>query len=187
MESQKEIKKEETKDIGNAKPDKVSKSQESEKSSPKPSEDIKKTGKLLAVIRISGMVKVREKIEETLDRLRLRRKYACVIIDSSNKNLMGMLEKVKFYVAYGEIDDKVLSNLIKERAESVEGRKKEVKINAPEVVSGLSEGKKLVDFGLKPFFRLHPPRKGIKSKLQYPKGVLGNNKKDIGKLIERML
>jgi hypothetical protein len=49
------------------------------------------------------------------------------------------------------------------------------------------EGKKLADFKLKGFFRLHPPRKGIDSKLQYPKGVLGNNKKDINKLIERML
>ena len=42
-------------------------------------------------------------------------------------------------------------------------------------------------FKLKGFFRLHPPRKGINSKLQYPKGVLGDNKKDINKLIERML
>jgi hypothetical protein len=41
--------------------------------------------------------------------------------------------------------------------------------------------------GIKPFFRLHPPRKGINSKIQYPKGVLGNNKEDINKLIERML
>jgi hypothetical protein len=40
---------------------------------------------------------------------------------------------------------------------------------------------------LKGFFRLHPPRKGIKSKLQYPKGVLGDNKESINKLIERML
>ena len=142
--------------------------------------------KLLVVIRISGMVKVKSDISETLNRLRLRRKYACVLIDSRNKNLIGMLKKVKYYISYGEIDKDVLEKLIKERSESGEGRKKEVKINVKEVVSGLIKGKKLMDFGLKPFFRLHPPRKGIKSKLQYPKGVLGNNKK-INDLIGRML
>jgi len=76
--------------------------------------------------------------------------------------------------------------LIKERSENKEGRKKEIKIDVLEVVSGLKGGKKLSDFGLKEFFRLHPPRKGIKSKLQYPKGVLGKNGK-INELIGRML
>ncbi|KKL95423.1 hypothetical protein LCGC14_1854700, partial [marine sediment metagenome] len=40
---------------------------------------------------------------------------------------------------------------------------------------------------LKPFFRLHPPRKGIKSKLHFPKGVLGDNKEKINDLVLRML
>ena len=143
--------------------------------------------KLVAVIRIAGMVKVRGDVAETLDRLRLRRKYACVIVDMNNKNVAGMLKRVKHYIAFGEIDSKVLEKLVKERAESVEGRKKKVEVSASEVAKGLMAGKKLADFKLKGFFRLHPPRKGIDSKLQYPKGVLGNNKKDINKLIERML
>ena len=182
MESQKEEKME----TNNSKQDKDSQT-ESEKSSPKSAGDTKKTGKLIAIIRISGIVKVRETIENGLDRLRLRRKYACIIIDANNENLIGMLKKVKYYVAYGEVDDKTLIKLIDERGKSIEGRKKEIKVNASEVVEGLKKGKKFSDFGLKPFFRLHPPRKGIKSKLQYPKGVLGDNKKDIGKLIEKML
>ena len=141
----------------------------------------------IAVIRISGMVKVRKEIRETLDRLRLRRKYACVLVNQKNKSFLGMIEKVKFYVSYGTIDKNTLEKLIKERGKSLEGDKKELKINFKEVVDGLLKGKKLKDFRLKPFFRLHPPRKGIKSKLQYPKGVLGNNREDINKLIERML
>ncbi len=74
-----------------------------------------------------------------------------------------MLKKVKFYVAYGPLSKDTHDKLVKAR------------------------GKKGADGKLKPFFRLHPPRKGIKSKIQYPKGVLGNNKADINKLIERML
>ena len=120
-------------------------------------------GSLTAVIRISGMVKVPKDIEDALYRLKLRRKYSCVLIDTSNESLAGLLKKVRFYVAYGEISKETQAKLIKER------------------------GKKDKDGNLKSFFRLHPPRKGIKSKIQYPKGVLGNNKKDINKLIERKL
>jgi len=122
-----------------------------------------KGSKMMAVIRISGMVKVPKDIENALYRLKLRRKYVCVIIDTNNLALAGLLKKVRFYVAYGEISKDTQDKLIKER------------------------GKKDVEGKLKSFFRLHPPRGGIKSKLQYPKGVLGNNKKDINKLIERML
>ncbi len=117
--------------------------------------------KKIAIIRISGMVKVSRDIEDTLYKLRLRRKYSCVVVNL-NKSLKGMLDKVKYYVAYGEIDKETYDKLVKARGKKVNGK-------------------------LKPFFRLHPPRKGIKSKLQYPKGVLGDNKKDINKLIERML
>jgi len=117
-----------------------------------------------AVIRISGIVGVPKDIENTLYRLRLRRKYVCVVIDTNNKSIQGLLKKVKFYVAYGEISKETQDKLIKARGEKISGKNE-----------------------LKPFFRLHPPRGGIKSKLQYPKGVLGNNKDDINKLIERML
>lgn len=147
----------------------------------------KNDSSILAVIRISGMVKVRKDIAETLDRLKIRRKYACILINKNDKNIYGMLRKVKYYVAYGNIDKEILKKLIEERAESIEGRKSKIKINSEEVVDGLFKNKRLKDFGLKDFFRLHPPRKGIKSKLHYPKGVLGDNKESINKLIERML
>ncbi len=152
-------------------------------------EKIKKTEEkhLLAVIRIHGMVKVKPGIKETLNRLRLRRKYSCVLINSKNKNLIGMLEKVKFYVAFGNIEKETLIKLINERGKSAEGNKKKISIKTEEVSEGILKGKKLEDYKLKPFFRLHPPRKGINSKLQYPKGVLGNNGKEINILIERML
>lgn len=140
----------------------------------------KGSGKLLAVIRISGMIKVNKDIADTLDRLRLRRKYSCVLVDSGNKNVMGMLKKVKFYVAYGSVDRETLVELVKERGSGDD-------VDAEKVVNGLMGGVGLKELGLKPFFKLHPPRKGIKSKLQYPRGVLGDNKEDINKLIKRML
>ena len=55
------------------------------------------------------------------------------------------------------------------------------------IVEELEKGKKYEELNLKPFFRLHPPRKGIKSKLHFPKGVLGDNKEKINELVKRML
>ena len=138
----------------------------------------------IAAIRISGMVKVKQPIAETLERLRLRRKYVCVIVDEKSEQA-GMIKKVKDFIAYGPIAEATLAKLIAARGKKID----KAKIDKPEVIAkDILAGKKLKDIGLKPFFRLHPPRGGLKSsKLHYPKGVLGNNKDAINKLIEKML
>ena len=119
---------------------------------------------MIAAIRIKGKIGIRKDINETLDRLRIRRKYACVVIKGT-KEEMGMVEKLRDFIAYGNISDEVYKELIKQR-----GKKD-------------SEGK------LKPFFRLHPPRGGIESKKHFGvgKGVLGNHGDKINELILRML
>ncbi len=153
---------------------------------------------LIAVVRIAGEVEIKKEIVNTLYRLRLRRKYSCTLIDSKNMGLMGMLNKVRHQVAFGEIDEEMLVRLLNARGQKVEkaslldksneNSKKAAKtVNYEEAASELMNGKTLTELGFKGFFRLHPPRKGIKSKQIYPKGVLGNHKKDINKLIERML
>ena len=76
-----------------------------------------------------------------------------------------MLKKVKDFVAYGEITEATYKELKDKRG----------------VKDPNNKGK------LKPFFRLHPPRKGIKSKVHFPKGILGNNGDKINDLVERML
>jgi large subunit ribosomal protein L30 len=139
---------------------------------------------MIIVIRISGKVKIKEDIEETLFRLRLRRKFSCILIDEKDANRMGMLDKVKNYVSYGDIEKAVLIKLIEKRAVRVD--KKEIK-DAEKIAESLEKGKSLEEVELKPFFRLGPPRGGLKSsKKNYPKGVLGKNK-EINKLVERML
>ncbi|MBT4166302.1 50S ribosomal protein L30 [archaeon] len=145
--------------------------------------EAKVAGSLLVVIRIHGMVKVKSDVAETLDRLRLRRKYACVLVDSKDVVKMGMLKRVKQFVAFGFVNDKMLKELVKARGMMVD----KSDVDADKVVKGLLEGKSLSDLKLKPFFRLHPPRKGIKSKLHFPKGVLGDNGKKINDLVGRML
>jgi len=116
----------------------------------------------LAIIRIRGQVGLKTEIAETLFRLRLRRKYICVLLEPTKENL-GMIKKLRDFVAFGEINEETKKELIKLR------------------------GKKDKEGNLKPFFRLHPPRKGINSKFHFPKGVLGDNKDKINELIRRML
>jgi len=141
---------------------------------------------MLAVIRISGIPEMPLKAGETLGRMRLRRKYACILMHETEEN-MGMINQVENFVAYGKIDKETLLELIKARGK-VAGNKNG-KVDAAKAVAELTEGKtqkKLSDIGLKPFFRLHPPRGGIDSKSHFPRGVLGENKK-INELIRRML
>jgi large subunit ribosomal protein L30 len=120
----------------------------------------------LAVIRIAGDVKIREEFRETMRRLGLKKKYSCVVIENPNAVELGMIKHVKDSVAFGELTEEMHKKLVAAR------------------------GKKFkVEKFARPVFRLHPPRKGIDSKLHFgiKKGVLGNNGADINKLVERML
>jgi large subunit ribosomal protein L30 len=113
---------------------------------------------MIAVIRITGDVNLGGDVRETFNRLRLRRKYSCIVLNPT-KEQEGMINKVRDLVAFGEISEETLKKLEEKR-----GNKK-------------NPG----------FFRLHPPRRGIKTKFHYPKGVLGNHGEKINELIERML
>ena len=112
---------------------------------------------MIAVIRIKGQVKLRKDVVETFDRLKLRKKYSCRVLEPTKEN-MGMIKKVENQVAFGEISDETYKKLVEKRKTKI-----------------------------KDFFRLHPPRGGIKTKVHFPKGVLGNHKEKINELIERML
>ena len=143
---------------------------------------------MIAIIRIRGQVDIDRDVEETLNRLRIRKKYACVVIREKPEYL-GMLHKVENFVAYGNIDKETFKELVEKRGQPIKKLLKG-KIDNEKIVKEFFEGKSeksWEEFGIKPFFRLHPARGGIKTKLHYPKGVLGNNKLDINKLIMRML
>jgi len=112
---------------------------------------------MICLIRIRGKVKLDERIERALNRLRLITKYNCVVLEPTKENI-GMIEKVKNYIAFGEINEDTYKKLIEKRKTKI-----------------------------KNYFRLHPPRGGIKSKIHFPKGVLGDNKEKINDLVLRML
>lgn len=138
---------------------------------------------MIIAIRISGIVDKTKKINETLFRMRLRRKYSAVLLKETQENLK-LLQEVRNFVAFGQINEETLKLLIEKRAKLIGGKKG--KIDASKIIGQLDKNK-LSDIGIKPYFRLHPPIGGIKSKIHYPKGILGDNKEDINKLVRRML
>ena len=138
---------------------------------------------MIIAIRISGLVEVDSKINDALSRMRLRRKYSAVLLKETPEN-MKLLQKVRNFIAYGDIDEETLSMLIEKRGKPTNNKKIDVKF----VVEQLKK-KDLSDLDVKPFFRLHPPKGGIDSKLHFSvgKGVLGDNKGKINDLVRRML
>ncbi|MEM5872283.1 MAG: 50S ribosomal protein L30 [Candidatus Aenigmatarchaeota archaeon] len=141
---------------------------------------------MYAVVRIRGLVGIKKEIKDTLAMLRLHRKMHCVLIKET-ESMKGMLQKVKDYVTWGEIDDKTLMELIKKRARKI-GNKRLSEAEAEEVFKKIKEIEKIPK-EIKPVFRLTPPSKGFKNSIKqhYPKGELGYRGKAINELLKRMI
>jgi len=139
----------------------------------------------IAIIRVRGPVDSSKEIRDTLELLRLYRKNFCVVVED-NPSFKGMINKVKDYVTFGEIDEATYKELLEKRSEDYKGREKDNK--------GKIDYKKYItinDKKIKPFFRLSPPkggfgRKGIKISFT-AKGALGNRKEKINDLLKRMI
>src|SRR3989338_727062 len=144
----------------------------------------KSKNKMLALIRITGMNKMDTRVEETLQRLRLRKKYTLVFVKET-PDMQGMVKKVTNCVAFGTVDEKTIVEIIKARGKVLGNTK--AKISDPEkIAKEFMAGKSLEELKVKPFFGMHPARGGINTKKHYPKGVIGKHE-DISKLIRKML
>ncbi len=155
---------------------------------------------LYAIVRIRGSVDVHPKVESTLRMLRLVRKFH-VVLYPKNPTIDGMLEVVKDWVTWGEIEKDTLKELIIKRGRLVgnkritnEAIKRIFRVDGlDELVKALTEGKILwhkYDEYVKPVFRLHPPQGGFKGSTKKPYktgGELGYRGKEINELLKRMI
>jgi len=155
--------------------------------------------KLLAVVRVRGEVGIRKPIADTMKILRLYHKNYCALVWAS-ESALGMINKIRDYITFGEIDESTLIDLLKERGRVAGNKKlieeylkKNAKTDFKKLTSELMAGKKkLKDVpGVKLFFRLSPPRKGFERKgIKQPfsvGGALGYRKEKINELVRRML
>ena len=152
---------------------------------------------LIAVIRIRGQVDQPKDVKHGLSLLNLNRSMNAVVVPNDPTHV-GMMQQVKDAVTWGEIDKKTLTALIKKRGRIVGNKKidtkflKEQKFDTMAAfITAIYDGKadmRRID-GLKPLFRLHPPKKGFKS-VKNPitrGGDLGYRGDKINALLLRML
>lgn len=156
---------------------------------------------LYAIIRIRGRVDVPPDIDYTLKLLRLHKKFHATLYPSDLPGIQGMLRKVKDWVTWGEIDEETLIELLRKRGRIIGDKPLtdeyvEKKLGISGGIAGLA--KALIEGrvkyhklnGVKPVFRLHPPRGGFKGSTKRPYndgGELGYRGKAINELIKRML
>ncbi|HDS45038.1 MAG TPA: 50S ribosomal protein L30 [Methanomicrobia archaeon] len=154
---------------------------------------------MYAIIRLRGDVNASPDIKYTLELLRLHRVNHCVVAED-NEYSRGMIRKVKDYVAWGEISEEILESLLRNRGRITGGQRlSEELIRDKTSVSTFSElahaltssqitMKELAAQGIKPVFRLHPPRKGHSGiKRSYTQGgVLGYHGEKINDLLIKM-
>lgn len=159
------------------------------------------TPKLYFAVRVRGAPGMRRKILDTLSMLRMNKVNHGVLV-WGEKSFMGMLNKCKDYIAYGEIDEKALVRLLRVRGK-VEGQKaltdehiknlteyKDIKQFAKALLDGKIQYREKDIFKIKPVFRLHPPRKGHRGtiKKHYGEGgTLGNVGDYINIIIHKMI
>jgi large subunit ribosomal protein L30 len=151
-----------------------------------------------AVIRIRGRIGVRRDIADTLKMLRLHKVNHCVIVPETD-TFKGMLQKVKDYVTWGEVNKETLVKLILKRGRLPGNKRVNREIikeltgmEVEELAEKLIKGEiKLKDTPLKPVFRLHPPRKGFeRGGIKKPftaGGALGYRGEKINDLLEKMM
>jgi large subunit ribosomal protein L30 len=152
---------------------------------------------MYAIVQVRGVVKTPRVIKDTLKMLRLHHINHCVLVPDTPAYL-GMIRKVKDFVAYGEVDGEVLAEILRTRGRltgNVRLTDEYVKENShfadiDDLARALSREEVAMAAvpGLKPVMRLHPPRKGHRSiKRTYQQGgALGYYGQEINQLLHKM-
>jgi large subunit ribosomal protein L30 len=159
----------------------------------KPSENTR-----IAVIRLRSSIGLHHDVKETLLTLNLSRVNHAVIIDK-RPSYLGMLQKAKDAITWGEVDGPTLSRLLQKR-----GRLEGNRPLTEEYLTRKTKYKSIEDFAsslltfkaeladipkLKKVFRLHPPSKGFRGSMKLPygkTGALGYRGAEINSLLKRM-
>lgn len=124
--------------------------------------------KRIVIVRVRGIINVETGVTDTMNMLRVYKKNYCSVYPAT-ASVIGMLQKCKDYITWGEVSEEVEKKLIAERGEE----------------DGKNPGEK------KKFFRLNSPKKGYAKKgIKTPftmGGALGNRGDEINDLVLRML
>lgn len=153
--------------------------------------------KAYLVVRMKGQINVPHWAKNTLNLLKLEKKFRATIIPAKD-NTNGMLDAVKHYVSWQEANLDITKELLNKK-----GRKSGYKKITDEdiaklgfktiddLATSISEGKVSMNKikPIKPWFALSPPKHGFKRstrKTYGEGGVLGQNK-ELAELVRSMM
>ncbi|HXG14545.1 MAG TPA: 50S ribosomal protein L30 [Candidatus Nitrosotenuis sp.] len=153
--------------------------------------------KAYLVVRMRGQINVPHWAKNTLNLLKLEKKFRATIIPAKD-NTNGMLDAVKHYVSWQEANLDITKELLNKK-----GRKSGYKKITDEditklgfktiddLATSISEGKVSMNKikPIKPWFALSPPKRGFKRstrKTYGEGGVLGQNK-ELAELVRSMM
>ncbi len=151
---------------------------------------------MFAVVRVRSEIKAKPQIKKALGLLCLSAANQLVLVPQKEQ---PMIKKVESFVTWGEIDDSMLEKLFKKRARIAGNKavnddflKKKGFASWKDFLKAVADEKvKLQKIGIKPVFRLTPPKKGFeKGGIKKPYsigGALGYRASDINDLIGRMI
>jgi large subunit ribosomal protein L30 len=151
-----------------------------------------------AVIRVRGQPDVNYNIQHTMGLLGLNKVNHCVVVPE-NPSTKGMLQVVKDYCTWGEVDEATLAAMLRARGKIVGDddltddylKENSEFADIDALAKAIIENDcKLKDVeGVKPVIRLHPPVKGYEgNKRSYKNGgALGYRGAAVNDLINRML
>jgi len=151
-----------------------------------------------AVIRVRGQPDVNYNIEHTMHLFGLNRVNHCVIIPE-NDSTKGMLQVIKDYCTWGEVDTETVATLLRGRGKIVGDapvtddyvKEKTEFASIDALAAALVGGEYRVKDveGLKPVFRLHPPMQGYEGNKRsfVAGGSLGYRGDKINDLVRKML
>ncbi len=157
------------------------------------------TDKIVLAIRVRGQVRVKPQIEDTLDKLLLGRLHQARLFKVT-PSILGMITKSKDYITWGEPTEDVIVKLLTKRGRLPGNKKltddyvkKNSKLSSIKALAkAIAGGKASVSDveGLKPIFRLTPPKSGYRGKKYLPVGmggITGYRGEEINDLALRML
>ncbi len=152
---------------------------------------------LFLVLNLHGRINSSAPVRKALGELKVEKKFTATVVTDDAPTL-GMLKLCKDYLAWAPLDRELLVALLKKRGMvSTTARLDDAAL----VSMGLKKHEELAEMmmkeelrlsevkGIRPFFRLAPPKGGFKTSLRRQfseKGTLGSNPK-LSELVRRMI
>lgn len=153
----------------------------------------------IAVVRVRGHMRLRQTIEDAMRGLRLTRVNHCVVVPDTPE-VLGMVRKAKDYLTWGPVSASEIEELVRTRGRLLGDRpitdeyvREKTKLDGIQgLAAAMADGQYAYSDleGVKPLFRLAPPRKGFKGGIKrsvQAHGSLGHRGRTMPELLKRMI